>query len=156
MGCTGVVLQKREDIDLVKTINDIALAAKKAGLELRLNEHIEKGKYEANYYTYANLANKFDGSEDEQQVLMYVYSQGEDDYLEEFDWIRKDGHLIQSINIEDISGCEEIMLDFLYEYMSLNQDVLFWDEYEWAYSYSDIIKIKNSEFDKEWCYKKPL
>lgn len=155
MGSTGVILQKRDNVDLKKAIEDIKVAAGRANLKIILSGRIEKCEFEGNFSTIVNLANKFDNSDDEQQLLLYVYSQGEKDYLDEFDWIRKDGHLIQSINIEDISGCEEILLSFLYEYMSINPDVVFWDEYQWAYSYSDVVRIKNKEFDELWCYKNP-
>lgn len=155
MGFTGIILQKNENIDLNKMIDDVKIAALRAQLELRLSGEIFKSQYDEYFYTYVNLANKYDGSEDEQQVLMYLYSSKKNDYLEEFDWICKDGHLVQSINIEDISGCEEILLYFLYEYMYLNPDVIFWNECEWYFSFKDIDKIYNSPFDCDWCYKKP-
>ena len=45
------------------------------------------------------------------------------------------------------------MLDFIYEYLSINKNDIFWDEQDWFYTYDSIKTIKNREFDKDWCYK---
>lgn len=57
--------------------------------------------------------------------------------------------------IEDISDCEKILLDFLYEYLKLNPEDYFYDEEEWYYTYEDIERIKKNVFDPAWCYKNP-
>lgn len=84
---------------------------------------------------------------------MYMYS--DDDCLDRFDWVLKDGNLIRAIVIEDIAGCEKILLDFLGEYFELNPDDYFYDELKWYYTHGDIIKIKQKEFEPDWCYKNP-
>ena len=84
---------------------------------------------------------------------MYMYSN--DDCLDRFDWILKDGHLIRAVIIEDFDGCEKILLDFLYEYFNLNPEDYFWDELNWYYTQEDIEKSKQEEFDSDWCYKNP-
>ena len=84
---------------------------------------------------------------------MYIYS--DDDCYDRFEWIHKGKNLIRSIIIEDFSGCQKMLLDFLYHYLTLNPYDYFWDEYEWYYSYEDIVKIKQMKFDPDWCYKNP-
>ena len=59
------------------------------------------------------------------------------------------------IVIENFSDCEKILLDFLYEYFRLNPNDYFFDESNWFYTYEDIIKIRQNEFDIDWCYKNP-
>lgn len=39
--------------------------------------------------------------------------------------------------------------------MKINQDVYFWVELKWVYTFSDIVKCYENEFDKNWCYTKP-
>lgn len=84
---------------------------------------------------------------------MYMYS--DDDSLDRFDWVSKGGNLIRGVIIEDISGCERMLLDFLYEYLMLNPKDYFWNELDWYYTYDDIVKIRQKEFNPDWCYKKP-
>lgn len=63
--------------------------------------------------------------------------------------------MIRTIIIEDIEECEKILLDFLYEYFKLNPEDYFWNELDWYYTYDDIMRIKQTEFDSSWCYKNP-
>lgn len=44
---------------------------------------------------------------------------------------------------------------FLYEYLKLNPEDIFWDELDWFYTYEDIVKIKQKEFNPYWCYENP-
>lgn len=45
------------------------------------------------------------------------------------------------------------MLDFIYEYLCINKNDIFWDEQDWFYDYNSIKSIKDNEFDNDWCYK---
>ena len=96
--------------------------------------------------------NIFD-SDMEQDVLLYLFNISEYDYDEKFDWIAPGEKLIHIINVEDFYLCERLMLDFIYEYLSINKNDIFWDEQDWFYTYDSIKTIKNREFDKDWCYK---
>ena len=157
MGHSAKILQKRENVNLNKAIEDIKLAAKRANLEIMLGR-VEKCVFGEGYCTTVNVAKNFylsDDEPEEPQLLMYVNSQGQNNYPEEFDWICKGAHLAESIYIDRITEREKILLLFLYEYMSINPDVFFYDSCEWAYSYADVVKIKNQEYDDSWCYKKP-
>lgn len=87
---------------------------------------------------------------------MYIYNKSDSIYDHNFDWIKKDKCLNQVINIENFSECEDIMLKFVYEYLKLNKEDIFYDELKWYYTFQDIQKIYNSLFDEEWCYKPPI
>ena len=109
---------------------------------------IRKIPNEFEYVTF----NIFD-SDMEQDVLLYLFNISEYDYDEKFDWIAPGEKLIHIINVEDFYLCERLMLDFIYEYLPINKNDIFWDEQDWFYTYDSIKTIKNREFDKDWCYK---
>ena len=147
MGVSGSILKRREDIDIDQLINDINLAANRAGLKITMDEKVySKDRREFKYVTF----NIFDSNR-EQDVLLYLFNVSKYDYDEEFDWIAPGGKLIHIINIEDFDTCEKLMLDFIYEYLSINRKDIFWDEQDWFYNYDSIRSIKSKEFDNEWC-----
>lgn len=116
MGVSGSILKRREDIDIDQLINDINLAANRAGLKITMDEKVySKDRREFKYVTF----NIFDSNR-EQDVLLYLFNVSKYDYDEEFDWIAPGGKLIHIINIEDFDTCEKLMLDFIYEYLSIN------------------------------------
>ena len=61
--------------------------------------------------------------------------------------------MIHIINIEDFVSNERSMLDFIYEYLCINKNYIFWDGSDQFYDLDPIKMIKNKEFDSEWCYK---
>lgn len=149
MGSSGCILKRRKDINIEQLINDIELAAKKANLLTQMGKkHYSKDTNEFEYVTF----NIFD-SDMEQDVLLYLFNISEYDYDEKFDWIAPGEKLIHIINVEDFYLCERLMLDFIYEYLPINKNDIFWDEQDWFYTYDSIKTIKNREFDKDWCYK---
>lgn len=149
MGVSGSILKRKDDIDIERLINDINLAANRAGLETTMDEKVySKDRKEFKYVTF----NIFDFNR-EHDVLLYLFNVSEYDYDEEFDWIAPGDKLIHIINIEDFDTCEKLMLDFIYEYLSINRRDIFWDEQDWYYNYDSIRSIKCKEFDNEWCYK---
>lgn len=155
MGLAGILLKKRELVDVQKIVNDLENSALQVGLEFRNGIDCEKNEDGSFNYLSANIANTFKEVEHQQQMLMYIYNISDDDYLQEFDWIEKGKNLIQIINIEDFQGCEKILLDLLYEYFKRNPEDYFWNELDWYYTYDDIARIKKNEFDPAWCYKNP-
>lgn len=84
-------------------------------------------------------------------MAIYICSDGYDKY----DWILEGGHLINAIIFDRIEDCEEILLDFLYEYFKMNPEDYFLVYEDWYYTYNDIVRIKQREFDPDWCYKDP-
>lgn len=61
--------------------------------------------------------------------------------------------MIHIINIEDLVSNERSMLGFIYEYLCINKNYIFWDGSDQFYDLDPIKMIKNKEFDSEWCYK---
>ena len=147
MGVSGSILKRREDIDIDQLIDDINMAANRAGLPIIMNKKV----FSQNRFQFVTF-NIFD-AEKKQDILLYLFNISDDDYDEEFDWIIPGGKLIHIINIEDFDSCEKLMLDFIYEYLRINKNDIFWDEQDWFYDYNAIKSIKSKEFDNEWCYK---
>lgn len=70
MGVSGSILKRREDIDIDQLINDINLAANRAGLKITMDEKVySKDRREFKYVTF----NIFDSNR-EQDVLLYLFS----------------------------------------------------------------------------------
>ena len=147
MGVSASILKRREDIDIEQLIDDINMAANRAGLPIIMNKKV----FSQNRFQFVTF-NIFD-AEKKQDILLYLFNISDDDYDEEFDWIIPGGKLIHIINIEDFDSCEKLMLDFIYEYLRINKNDIFWDEQDWFYDYNSIKSIKSKEFDNEWCYK---
>lgn len=147
MGVSGSILKRREDIDIEQLIDDINMAANRAGLPIIMNKKV----FSQNRFQFVTF-NIFD-AEKKQDILLYLFNISDGDYDEEFDWIIPGGKLIHIINIEDFDSCEKLMLDFIYEYLRINKNDIFWDEQDWFYDYNSIKSIKSKEFDNEWCYK---
>lgn len=147
-----MILKRKENADIQRLIQDVRLAAERANLEPRIMEKFYDS-VDGGVYTTGNIADTYEDIPEAQQWLMYVYS--DDDCTDRFDWIAEDAKLIRVMIIEDISDCERILLDFLYEYLKRNPEDYFYAEEEWYYTYEDIVRIKQREFDPAWCYKKP-
>lgn len=155
MGLSGILLKRKDEINPLKLIEDIKVAAEKAGLFVKINDNCifkDDGSFR---YTTANITNTLEDVDERLELLMYVYGESESVYDKEYDWIIRNGLLNQVINIEDFDGCEKILLDFVYEYMELNPNDIFWNELKWFYKYKDIALIHKQAFDREWCYKNP-
>lgn len=151
MGTSGFVLKKKENADFEKLIFDVKTAAYQACLI----SHIESELYDSmdvGVYVHGNIANTFDEVPGAQQWLMYIYSDGYDD---EYDWLISEGNVFRVIIFDRIRHCEEILLDFLYEYFRRNPEDYFWCGDEWYFTFDDIARIKQREFDPLWCYKDP-
>ena len=135
MGVSGSILKRREDIDIEQLIDDINMAANRAGLPIIMNKKV----FSQNRFQFVTF-NIFD-AEKKQDILLYLFNISDDDYDEEFDWIIPGGKLIHIINIEDFDSCEKLMLDFIYEYLRINKNDIFWDEQDWFYDYNSIKSI---------------
>lgn len=87
MGLAGILLKKRDLVDVWKIVNDLESSALQVGLEFRNGIDCEKNEDGSFNYLSANIANTFKEVEHQQQMLMYIYNISDDDYLQEFDWI---------------------------------------------------------------------
>ena len=152
MGLSGMILKKGNETNIHFLIDSIKVASINAGLEARVDSKLYDS-FEGGVYTTANIADTYEDLPEAQQWLMYIYS--EDDWLNGMNHPLKDEVVMRAVIIEDIYECEKILLDFLYEYFKLNPEDYFYNELKWYYTYDDIARIKQNEFDPDWCYKDP-
>lgn len=155
MSSTGIILKKQVDVEFRKLIRDIKLAAGQAGLEARIDSNVKKSYGGKEVYTRGNVADTYEDIPGAQQWYMYIHSGDEWGFFEYGD-IREEEEMIRVVFIEGVSGCERILLDFLFEYFKLNPYDYFWlDGAKWHFTYEDIKKIKQKKYDPNWCNKDP-
>lgn len=157
MGTSGFILKKREDVDIYQLIHEVKAAAGRAGLISSVGDkfHVDYvSGIRREYVTGGGIANTFEEVPGAEAMPMDIFSDGYDEY----DWILEGGHLIDVVIFDFISGCERILLDFLYEYFRSNPEDYFWCEgyeHQWYFTSADIIRIKQRGFNRGWCYKNP-
>lgn len=154
MSSTGIILKKREDVEFDSLLQDIKLAAIRAGLEARIDSDVY-ASHDTGVYTMGNIADTYEDIPGAQQWYMYIHSDDGWGFFEYGDISKEEG-VIRVVFIEGVSGCERILLDFLFEYFKLNRKDYFWlDGAKWHFTYEDIKKIKQNNFDPDWCNKDP-
>ena len=152
---SGNILKKREDINIDKIVQDIEMAVANANLKIIFIEKTYSYTNEGAFCIRFKISDTLENMKKRQKrIVLDIFNKLEVEE-EEFDWIIKDGKLTYVVTIEEIDGREKLVLDFLYEYLKLNPEDIFWNQYEWYYNYETIKEIKEKEFDPRWCYKKP-
>ena len=153
MGISGMLMKKKEDFNFNKLIYDIRDASKKAGIicvdtDSEKFRKDQKPGYECWTFNLRDIEDDTDNL-----YLIYVYN---DIYRMTdggYSFIDEKSNYQQCIHIENFHSCK-MLFDFIYEYMKLNKEDVFWDEYKWHYTFEDIEKISKIEpFDEEWAYK---
>ena len=152
---SGNILKKREDINMDKIVQDMETAAANANLKIIFIEktysYTDKEAFCMKFKisdTMENMKNK------QKRIIVYILSKAETNE-QYFDWISEGAKLTYIINMEDIYEREKLVLDFLYEYLKLNPEDIFWNQCDWYYNYETIKEIKEKEFEKKWCYREP-
>lgn len=74
MSSTGSILKKKKDVEFDNLIQDIKLAAIRAGLEARINLDIQEDEYGGGVWTTGNIADTYEDIPGAQQWLMYIFS----------------------------------------------------------------------------------
>jgi hypothetical protein len=75
----------------------------------------------------------------------------------DFDYLVPGAKLCSLAYIEKVREHNtELIFHFAYEYLKLNPDEYFWFEWDHAFSWGDMQRLKDLPFDKEWCFKDPL
>ena len=153
MGISGMLMKKKEDFNFNKLIYDIRDASKKAGIicvdtDSEKFRKDQKPGYECWTFNLRDIEDDTDNL-----YLIYVYN---DIYRMTdggYSFIDEKSNYQQCIHIENFHS-SKMLFDFIYEYMKLNKEDVFWDEYKWHYRFEDIEKISKIEpFDEEWAYK---
>lgn len=74
----------------------------------------------------------------------------------DLDYLVPNKRLCSLAYIEKVrDGNTELIFRFAYEYLKLNQDEYFWFEWDYAFSWNDMIKLKKLPFNKNWCFINP-
>ena len=153
MGISGVLLKKKEKFNFDKLISDIKIAANSANIICVDGIEFQKQYYGPYQYVTLNLRDV--EGETDNDFLIYVYNDICDMIDGMFDFIDSEKNYQQCINIENFNGCK-MLFDFIYEYMKLNLDDIFYDELAWHYTFEQIEKIaKRDEFDLYWAFNRP-
>ncbi len=160
MSTGGHIWKNKNDFNIAKTVRDIELAAERGGYEVRIDRKFQKG--DDHIYTNGNVANIYADVSWSRQLRLIIQSYSYMDGLYIQDHV-KDGYLPAGRNmgevifIEEVSDCEPVLLHFLYEYLKLNQeDVFFTDFYRWYFTYKDIERIiPKNRIDSSWYCKNP-
>ncbi|WP_160673127.1 hypothetical protein [Clostridium sp. C8-1-8] len=159
MSTPGSILKRRLDYSTEKVMSDTLSATFRAGLMLYFKNQtnfLNDGSF-AN--TRFNIIDRTVNITDETPQIIFCVlgiKKGIFDLDNEFDWVEKGGKLYEIAYAENISDREELVFNFIYEYLKLNPKDYFWvDSYEWVFSLDDMEKLRKLPFDSEWCYKDP-
>lgn len=154
MGLSGVLLKKKEKFNFDKLIEHIEYAAYRSGF--KCEEGVEYEKNAQGTYEYKTLSLQEEEEGSANQFLIYIFNNADEIPSSTFAFIDDKSNYQQCINIEDFIS-SELILKFIYEYLKLNKDDIFYNEFEWHYTFKDIEKIVNSKvYDVNWCYKRPI
>ena len=118
MGLSGLVLRKKDKMNLEETKKLMSSILDKLGYYYGMSEKNKRGR---KFYTCG--VGEYRGSE--KGFVIYLY--GEQDPFDEgqFDFIECD--LGNSVYIEDVSGSEDMILKILYEYFKVHPNDYFFD-----------------------------
>lgn len=155
MGSSGVLLKRKEEFDIEKSIRDVREAAEAANMIYLDGVGNKKNKDGTYKYFTVNLRDKALDS----GFLAYIYG-GAEDYEFELlsqvlDFLDKKHRYQHCVNIENFEGTKTT-LGFLYEYLKRNKNDVFWFGESWQYTYDDIKKIASKKpYDPTWWHKDP-
>ena len=108
-------------------------------------DEVSKGKH----YNSISVG-KRESSIDDESLIIYIYNTFDPKESIQFNWIGEKLNLI--ILIENISECEDMVLEILFEYLKFHPDDIFYNEMEWYYTKRDIDEIYLKPSKKDWCY----
>ncbi|WP_106768713.1 hypothetical protein [Paenibacillus faecalis] len=159
MGTPAVILTKQERYSPEKLLADTIVAVFHSDASLYFHNkknYSDKGSFS---YTTLNINSKSFAETNEGSFIFYVHSvisPSIDFYYHGDLGLDTNLLLYQVGHIEDIYGVQELIFNFIYEYLKLNPDDYFWvADYNWFYSWEDIQKLKSLPYDPDWCYKNP-
>lgn len=168
MSTSGCILKNKDEYIVDNMISNTKNAIFNAKLHMRNGEIAYKevdGKFDyLNLGVFDDTAFNLDpedwGNEEiEQGQSLNLYIKSIDTecehYYEEFDWVSNKSKLYKVAFIENVIDNEEIVFNFIYEYLKLNPQDYFWVEDDWVYTLEDMELLNKLPFDENWCYKNP-
>ncbi|MDT8974813.1 hypothetical protein RQP50_00985 [Paenibacillus sp. chi10] len=159
MGTPAVILTKKERYSPEKLLADTIVAAFHSDASLYFYNNKNCSDEVEFSYTTLNINSRSFAGNNECSFIFYIHginSSSIDFYYHEDLGLDTNLLLCQVGHIEDIYGVQELIFNFIYEYLKLNPDDYFWiADYDWVYSWEDIQKLKLLTYDPDWCYKNP-
>lgn len=100
------------------------------------------------------------GENNDRQFILNIQGVNIDDIAvgldKDMDYLIPNAKLCSLAYIEKVrENNTELIFRFVYEYLKLNPDEYFWFEWDYAFSWEDLKKLKERPFDKNWCFKDP-
>lgn len=153
MGTSGVFLSRTNDFSVESLLRSTIVSAYRANLCLYFNNSTTFSDDNTTLYTQVVITDKPVEQDDVRQAVFCIYSIEVAPIIE----AKEEGSaFIQVAYFEDLWGIEDMVLHFSYEFMTDNSNLLFWsDSYEWVYNLKDLIRLRNSDFSRDWCYTQP-
>lgn len=159
MGTSAVILTKKDRYFPEKLLADTIVAAFHSDASLYFynnKNYSDDGEF---LYTTLNINNKSFSENNKNSSIFYIHSihsPSIDFYYHNDLGLDTNLSLCQVGHIEDIYDNQELIFNFIYEYLKLNPDDFFWvTDYDWVYSWEDIKKIKSLPYDPDWYSKNP-
>ena len=159
MGTSAVILTKKEGYSPEKLLADSIVAAFHAGVTLYFHNNQQYDKEGHFSYTTLNINERPFYDSGNSSFLFYIHSKKSpsiDFYYHENLGLDAELELSQVGHIEDIYGVQKLIFIFIYEYLRVNPNDLFWiTDYDWIYTWEDMQNLKSLPYDPDWCYKDP-
>jgi hypothetical protein len=158
MGTSSFFLVERATYSPDELLSSVMLASFKSDAMLFYRN--EKYFTEENHFKYTTISIMYNLDTDENKFLLYIDGV-KNDGLEfnnngQFSGLDPLLSLYQVGCIEDVYDNEQLLFNFVYEYLQLNQKQYYWlGGYNWVYSWEDMRKLKSLPYDPDWCYKNP-
>ncbi|MBQ8942030.1 MAG: hypothetical protein IJ062_09335 [Firmicutes bacterium] len=150
MGLSGLILRKYEKLEVETTKKTLLNILDLCGCKYTSEFHTYSIRNRLYNYYFISVSPQIHNK----NFVMYLYGDVVPEYnRNNFEFIESD--LVKVVSIEDIYGCEEILLKILHEYFKFYPDDFFYNELEWYYDKNIISKIIASSDQKNWCYIKP-
>jgi len=146
MGLDGLILRKKDKMNLEETKKLMSSILDKLGYYYGMSEKNKRGR---KFYTCG--VSEYQGSE--KGFVMYLSGESNPPDRTYEEWI--DSDLGKVLHIEDISGSEDMILKILYEYFKVNPNDYFYNILDWYYKKKEIDRIYNSDDWEDWPYKNP-
>lgn len=163
MGTFAHIIKNWEKHNPEKVFTDIALVCFRLNVMLYYNNdkiYFEDGQFK---FTSLNIIDDFGfvKADNNKQFILNIQGVNLEDIAvgldKDLDYLIPNKKLCSLVYIEPVKEDNtQLLLRFAFEYLKLNPDEYFWFEWDYAFSFDDIIKLNKIPFDKNWCFKIPI
>lgn len=155
-----IILKNIENYSPEQTIIHVIKAAERADMYcFYITTKLDKDGY---FYSAEGTLSEVDEItfkhiEDEDNIRYFTFNinRAREDLYDSFTWLTEDKNYFWAADIENINHEYEFIFRFVIEYFKENsEDYLWFDDADWYYSASDILKLNQMPYNPEWCCKK--